>query len=723
MEETYSFFGSTPKYLEDLFRKEVIDSGGSDIKETPGGVYFRGTMETGYRLCLWSRTGGRIYFILDSFQIETKEDLYRESKKIPWDTHFGIETSFAVSCIVNQNRNYSSQYASLLVKDGVVDSFREKYKKRPSVDTKTPHFRIFLYIKQTKAELSIDLSGESLHMRGYRKKSGAATLKENIAAAMLFRAGWPGIAEKGESLIDPMCGTGTLLIEGALIAGDTAPGLLRDSFGFYHWKKHRKNIWESLIKEARERKANGRKNIPLITGYDENPEAVRSAIVNIEAADLSDYIRVKHENVLHTYPPRGSRGLLVINPPYGERLGEIEELKGFYRSLGAKLLKDFENWKASVLTANVDLSKQIGIKVGRTNTLYNGNIKCVLAHFNLEQKNLFSEPGGKKKYLSSGGEMFENRIKKNLKKLRKWAKNNKISSYRIYDRDLPEYAAAIDFYEDKWVNIQEYKAPPEIDREKTKRRLNDIIEISGRTLNIEKKNIFLKQRKKQRGKRQYEKLSAKSDFFMIKENGLSFLVNFTGYLDTGIFLDHRGIRKMIKDLSCSKRVLNLFCYTGTATVYAASGKALSTTSVDSSNTYLDWAKRNMKINGFSEKNHSFIHKDCLTWILESREKFDLIFLDPPTFSNSGSRDSPFDLQKDYAGLLESTLKLLSRNGVLVFSCNYRKFRPDFSIFKNYSIEDITSSTIPEDFKRNKRIHYCWIIRHINHATGDIFQKS
>jgi 23S rRNA (guanine2445-N2)-methyltransferase / 23S rRNA (guanine2069-N7)-methyltransferase len=307
--------------------------------------------------------------------------------------------------------------------------------------------------------------------------------------------------------------------------------------------------------------------------------------------------------------------------------------------------------------------------------------------------------------------MFANRLRKNLRHLGKWARREGVTCYRAYDGDLPEYAIAIDLYEG-WAHVQEYAAPPTVDPGRAETRLRHALAVIPEVLGIPPEHVALKVRRKQKGLAQYERQAATGEFRVVHEGGLRFWVNLSDYLDTGIFLDHRPTRAMIRGLAAGRRFLNLFAYTGSATVYAAAGEAVSTTTVDMSSVYLDWARRNMALNGFPEgPTHRFVRADCLAWLATTRpERYHLIFLDPPTFSNSKRMgERTFDVQRDHPALIRAAADLLSRDGILLFSNNLRHFKLNRALLSPLGIEDVSAETIPQDFQRNPRIHTCWRI--------------
>jgi 23S rRNA (guanine2445-N2)-methyltransferase / 23S rRNA (guanine2069-N7)-methyltransferase len=309
--------------------------------------------------------------------------------------------------------------------------------------------------------------------------------------------------------------------------------------------------------------------------------------------------------------------------------------------------------------------------------------------------------------------MFANRLRKNLKKYQKWAKRDGVDCYRLYDADLPEYAVAVDVYGDE-VHLQEYRAPKSIDAKKAAQRLQEVQDALPQVLNLEPDKIHLKVRQQQKGSQQYQKHARRGLLKEVREGNCRFLVNLTDYLDTGLFLDHRPTRQLIQDMAGGTRFLNLFAYTGAATVHALVGGAMETTTVDMSHTYLEWAQKNIELNGFDPEEEELIQADCLAWLDAEQERlagsFDLIFLDPPTFSNSKSMAGTFDIQRDHVELLRKAVTLLAAGGTLVFSNNLRNFKMDQETLAELQIENLGNRTIPYDFERNPRIHNCWLIR-------------
>ena len=577
-------------------------------------------------------------------------------------------------------------------------------------------------LDRDRATLSLDLSGDSLHRRAYRARGVAAPLKENLAAAVLLRSGWPAIAEAGGEFVDPMCGSGTLVIEAAMMALDIAPGLLRSYFGFIGWRGHDRELWQRLVEEARARREATATRRIVLRGYDNDAAAIRASIENSERAKLRGFVHFeRHELDQLVKQSDAPTGLLATNPPYGERIGDQERLQALYAMLGQKLREQFQGWKAAVLTGNPPLAKAIGIHARRSHTLFNGRIECRLLRFEITPEDFQQPrpppPEPAEVRARPGAQMFANRLRKNLKSARDWAQRESIDCFRIYDADMPEYAFAIDEYGDgagnRWAVVQEYAPPRTVDEKGARQRRNEALAVIPHELEIPTERIFVRERRQQKEGTQYEKLAREREFEVVREQPYRFFVNFTDYLDTGLFLDHRPTRRLIGELASGKRFLNLFAYTGTATVYAAGSGAVASTTVDMSRTYVEWAKRNLALNELAEPQHGFVQANCLTWLEDQRasaRRWDLMFIDPPTHSRSKRMTEDFDVQRDHVKLLNLARELLTPRGTIVFSNNYTRFKLDAAALAAFEIEDIGRTTVPEDFARNPRIHSCFLLR-------------
>jgi 23S rRNA (guanine2445-N2)-methyltransferase / 23S rRNA (guanine2069-N7)-methyltransferase len=716
-----NLFASCPPGVADLTAAELRGCGATHTRELKLGVLFEGTLETAYRACLWSRTASRILMPLANFPAGTPEALYDGVAAVDWTQHIAASGTLAIEFGGSSAGIKHTHFGALKTKDAIVDQLRERSGQRPSVELERPDVRLDVRLDRERATLSLDLSGDSLHRRAYRARGVAAPLKENLAAAVLLRSGWPAIAETGE-LVDPMCGSGTLVIEAAMMALDIAPGLLRSYFGFIGWRGHDRELWQRLVDEARARReATATKRI-VLRGYDSDAAAVRAAIENSDRAKLRGFVHFERRELAQLVrESESATGLLVTNPPYGERIGDQERLQGIYQLLGEKLRENFQGWRAAVLTGNPPLAKAIGIHASRSHTLYNGRIECRLLRFEIRPEDFQQPrrppPDAAETRARPGAQMFANRLRKNAKTARDWAQRESVDCFRIYDADMPEYAFAIDQYGDgeanRWLVVQEYAAPRTVEVKAARQRRDEALAVIPHELDIAPERMFVRERRQQKQGGQYEKLAREREFEIVREQPYRFFVNFTDYLDTGLFLDHRLTRRMLGELARGKRFLNLFAYTGTATVYAAGGGATASTTVDMSRTYLDWAKRNLALNELAKPEHGFVQANCLTWLAEQREsarRWDLMFIDPPTHSRSKRMTEDFDVQRDHVQLLTLARELLTPRGTIVFSNNYTRFKLDTAALAAFEIEDIGRTTLPDDFARNPRIHSCFLLR-------------
>lgn len=732
-----SLFATCPRGVEPLLATELSGFGAVDARERRGGAAFSGDLAVAYRACLWSRLANRVLLPLTTFTLEGDNALYAGGRQVDWTAVFGGASTFAIEVAGRSPLVSHTHFAGLKIKDAVADSFREKFGERPNVDLEQPDIRIHLHLDRGNATLSLDLAGDSLHRRGYRSGAGEAPLKENLAAAILVRSGWPAIAARGGALLDPMCGSGTLVLEAGLMAADVAPGLARSRWGFEAWLQHQPAIWSDIRKEAVARREAGLAwKLPPLIGSDIDGGVLRQARNNAERAGLARHIRWTEADVSEARPVGDEPGLVVTNPPYGERLGSEGEIIKLYSLLGAGLKLNFPGWHASVFTGRPDLGPRLGLRANSLHSLYNGAIECKLLQFDIAPRAAppaAADPASPTlPAAAAGGEDFANRLRKKLKHLGKWAKRSGVDNYRLYDADLPDYALAVDIYQagELHLHVQEYAAPDTVDPHRAERRLRDALAQLQILFELPASRIHYKLRKSQLGSSQYQKQDEQLRFAAIIEHGCKLWVNFDDYLDTGLFLDHRPLRLRIQREAAGKRFLNLFCYTASASVHAAVGGAVSTTSVDLSNTYLDWGRRNLDLNGFRVEAperrsvwgaavptgaHQLLRADCLVWLREQAEarrgpRYDLILCDPPTFSNSKKMEGVLDTQRDHAELILNSAALLAPGGRLYFSTNRRRFKLDTEALAGLAITDITGQTLDEDFKRPPPAHRCWMIQ-------------
>lgn len=697
-----SLFASTARGLEELLKSELEALGAHACKIVQGGVHFQGDDRLLYQSLLWSRLASRILLPLNEFKVHSDLDLYLGVMSIDWPATFGVDKTFAVHFTGTNEEIRNSQYGALKVKDAIVDSFTRKMDQRPTVAKQQPDIRINVFLQRDTASVALDLSGEGLHQRGYRDLAGQAPLKENLAAAIVLRSGW----QSGTPLLDPMCGSGTLLIEGAMIASDRAPGLHRQHWGFTAWNGFNADLWCELLAEAQVRARRGlQETTSRFFGSDIDRRVIEMAKSNARRAGVAELIGFTHAEVskLVNPLPEGPVGTVISNPPYGERLESEPALVALHNLLGRIMKTQFGGWQLSLFSASPELLSCLQLRAERQFKAKNGPLDCVQKNYQLAE-NASGTAG------SSLAEDYANRLRKNLRKLEKWAAQEGVECYRIYDADLPDYNVAVDRYGSKVV-VQEYAPPKTVDAQKARQRLFDVINATLTVMELPSNQLILKTRERQKGKNQYEKLSQKGEFLLVEEYNAKLWVNLTDYLDTGLFLDHRIARRMLGEMSKDKDFLNLFAYTGTASVHAGLGGARSTTTVDMSRTYLEWAEKNLRVNDLTGRQHRLIQADCLSWLQEANEQFDVIFIDPPTFSNSKRMADNFDVQRDHLALMKHLTRLLRKNGTIMFSNNKRGFQMDLAGLAQIGLvaKEITSQTLSQDFARNRQIHNCWLL--------------
>ncbi len=716
---TYSLFISTAKGMEYLLQDELQSLGLAVSRVSPRGVYGSGDLALIYTLCLWSRLASRVYVILIEADITNQAMLYEHCKAYPWQSVFDVQRSIAIDFTGNSADIRNTMYGAQVVKDGIVDHFQRQQQRRPTVNRAEPDIRLHAYLHKERITISLDMTGYGMHQRGYRLESGLAPLRETVAAAILLRGKWPELSQLGFSLCDPFCGAGTLVIEAAMMAARMAPGLLRHDQALQNWQQHQPVLWQQLRQQAQEQVC---MPAQIYHGSDHSASVLRMAQANAERAHVAGFTQFVVQDVTACQAP-AAQGLLICNPPYGERLGDASELIPVYGALGDIVRSEFADWQVAVLTEHASLARATGLRARKQYSIYNGALACQLycmtpvrtgqqPHCSVSMDPVHvpkdvpwvAQPAGR----SPQAQMLANRLTKNHTHLQKWAKRNHVEAYRLYDRDLPEYAFAIDLYAD-YAIVQEYQAPVTVPLQVAQIRALEVMQVVPQVLNIHPDHIISKRREKQKGTAQYQKLAAQGRTQIIQEGPARLIINLYDYLDTGLFLDHRPLRLSFQQIRPGLRFLNCFCYTATASVHAALAGA-ATTNVDLSRTYLQWAQENFKLNQLDISQHQFIQDDCTQWLQQTRDQFDVIFLDPPSFSNSKRMQTTLDIQRDHPHLIKQAMRLLSQQGILYFSTNFKQFQLSATILSAYDVEDITMKTIAEDFKRTPQIHRCFTIK-------------
>jgi 23S rRNA (guanine2445-N2)-methyltransferase / 23S rRNA (guanine2069-N7)-methyltransferase len=696
------FFATASRGTEEVLAQELRELGASPVEPARGGVAFGASLEHAYRACLWSRVASRVLEPLATFEAPDAAGLYAGVHAIDWIEHLGPERTLAVDVAGGPDAPAGpSHFVALKTKDAIVDRIRSAVGARPSVDKTNPDVRVNVHLRGERVTVSLDLAGASLHRRGVARLGAAAPLKENLAAAILRIAGWPAA---DRPLFDPLCGSATLLIEAAWMALDVAPGLERDRLGAAGLRGYDARLWNRLLEEARDRRAKARDRGVQIAGSDASVTTIRAARKNLQHAGLVDRVRVETRDLVDVTPPWDEPGIVVTNPPYGERLGAADELGPLYERLGDVLKRRFPGWTAWILSGNRALDKRVGLRVARRTVLHNGPIECRLLEVPVATARVHSERGPGWRRPSADAVGFENRLRTNRARLEPWAARERLTCYRLYDSDVPEYNLAVDWY-DGLVRVEEYERPRSVAPEAAERHLRDALAVVPRVLGVDPSRIVLRVRRRRAKGEQHGRYDDRGQRHEVREGDLRFFVNLTDYLDTGLFLDDRLLRRLIRERARDRDVLNLFAYTGTVTVAAAAGGARSTTSVDLSNTYLAWGRDNLRANGLLDDRHRFVRADAVRWLERGgdRRRYGLVFLAPPTWSRSQGMDRELDIERDHPRLLAQAARLLARGGEIVFTTNRRGFELDERVLQNLTVEEITAAVTPLDFERRPRL--------------------
>ncbi len=758
-------FASCLAGLEAPLAEELKSLGIRRVRPLAGGVAFFCDTRRALAACLWSRLASRILLVVGRVYARTADELYDEVRDLAWEDVIAPGASMAVQAHGMNDELRNTRFTALKVKDAVCDRLRDARGERPNVDAECPDAMIDVRVRDRKATVSFDLSGESLYRRTYldAQDGSDAALECAVAAGLLAFVGWEGAANAGAACVDPACGDGQLVIEAASIACDLAPGLSRDRWGFEGWAGHDADAWADLLDEADERFEQGivstvseeALDAPVSTRPDlarvrfagastSSPAIARARLrakraglrlaVSIELADVQtvgDMVQRVSQAAANAAADEEAPACLVASVLPDVALTQSDARAQAEAAAFVRAASSAPEHSVFAVAGGEGIQARFGVEPAVRAEFGNGRIATEALVFDQPpvQAAVVMVPdnaGGAEhrvEVFEQASEQFSSRLFKVAKERRKWAKREGVTCYRVYDADLPDYAASIDVYTgadqaagNTYLHIAEYAAPNSVDASKAERRFDDILTLAPVVLGIRPDHVFSKVRRRDKGGSQYRGAGRRSYVTHVQENGHLLEVDLSGYLDTGLFLDHRLTRQLVGAKAAGKSFLNLFAYTGTATVHAAAGGAASTCTVDLSQTYLDWAQRNMALNGFTGEDHVFERGDVMQWITECRRtprRFDLIFVDPPTFSNSKAMGKrTWDVQRDHVELLIGVSRLLAEGGEAVFSCNLRTFKPDEEALAKYgvTIEDISAQTIPHDFERNPRIHKCYLVK-------------
>ncbi len=722
--------------LEAIVKRELISLGYDDAKVTqPGRICFAGDWDAVCRANIWLRTADRVLVEILSFNAPDFDALFDTVKEFDWSQFLPRDAAFPVVAKSRLSALTSIPAIQRTVKKAMVESL-QRYHDVTSLEETGANFRVETALLNDVATVTLDTTGPSLHKRGYRRLTAAAPIKETLAAALVNLSVW----KRERLLVDPFCGSGTIPIEAAMMGLNIAPGLQRE-FASSNWPIIDAACWSDAKSAARDQIDRDRQL--QIIGTDRDEEVLSLARYHAEQAGVAGQIHWQQSSFEDLRSKR-EYGCLITNPPYGERLEQQQQLLGLYESIPA-VMQRLPTWSLFLITNMPKFEKLIQKTANRRRKLYNGRIECTYYQFlgprpprtqtstaglvsdhpvhieaptqTGETKTAKSKSVAPAEPVFAGAnskdveqsELFKNRLNKRARHLRRWPTKQGISCFRLYERDIPEIPLVVDRYAD-CLHITEYERPHERDLARHAAWLELMKKTAAATLDVPIQKVFMKTRQKNRDRSQYQKLDSAGKLIPVSEGGLKFLVNLSDYVDTGLFLDHRITRQMVREESAGKDFLNLFAYTGSFSVYAAAGGAKSTTTVDLSANYLNWARSNMAANNLVENHHQFVTSDSLKFLekakLDPRARFDLAVVDPPTYSNSKSTDEDWDVQKSHVTLLNLLRQVMHEDGIVFFSTNFRRFKLAENEIQGFQFREISNQTVPADF-RNRRIHRCW----------------
>jgi len=732
--------------LEALVKRELIALGYQPKVSQPGRINFQGDWSAVCRANIWLRTADRVLLQVQQFDSPDFDALFDTIKDFDWSEFIPADAAFPVVGKSRLSELTSVPAIQRTVKKALVESLQRHHGVIELHETGAT-YKVEVALLNDVATLTLDTTGPSLHKRSYRRLVAEAPIKETLAAALVDLSVW----RPERPLVDPFCGSGTIAIEAAMAGCNIAPGIARD-FSASQWATIDKKLWDDAIEQAHSLK---RSDVEMqIVATDRDNEVLNKARYHADQAGVAEHIHFQQKPFIEL---RSSRkyGCIVTNPPTNmpkfEGLIQKQATRRrklfngrlectYYQFLGPRPPRPSDRTDSACSATNtletsgseVPESGWVPIESAQANQEDAKSVKPIadIVAEPIVSPNAPADPSAPaktNKTVATGGNepaalfggltdkdyeqagLFKNRLTKLARHLRRWPTKRNITCFRLYERDIPEIPLVVDRYED-YLHITEYERPHDRDIARHAQWLDLMCETAAATLDVPTKNVFLKRRKKGIENRQYEKVSRAGKIATVNEGGLKFLINLTDYVDTGLFLDHRKTRQMVQKEAEDKDFLNLFAYTGSFSVYAAKAHASSTTTVDLSKNYLDWAQRNMEANGLTDSKHNFITSDILEFLAAAADNpmrmYDLAVVDPPTFSNSKKTAEDWEIQSRHVELLNLVHQIMRTGGVVYFSTNFRRFKFDEAALTNFEIREISKQTVPEDF-RNKRIHRCW----------------
>ncbi|NIZ47228.1 bifunctional 23S rRNA (guanine(2069)-N(7))-methyltransferase RlmK/23S rRNA (guanine(2445)-N(2))-methyltransferase RlmL [Entomospira nematocerorum] len=725
------YYATCQLFFEDILEQELRFLGITDVDRSVGGVFFYGEERDLYHVLIHARTIASLRLVLLQGDIEDPQDLYKQSLSIAWIDHFSSDDILACR-VSSSGRNIAPEnFLMLVMKDGIVDSFRKIGRPRPNINTDNASHLVHLDVHDNKTIISLELEHE-LFKRGYReslqeknqdlaqvqlikkKKTHAhpAPLKEHLSASLLYRAQWHELMQDTDTVFyDPMCGSGTLVAEAFMMAQHMSPHWLRTTWRIKKWKGFNQRLFDEVWQHMKSRAIESLKeNTIEFWASDINQHAIamtRLAFINLGCLDS---IRLMNQDF---FDSKGSpkKGLILSNPPYGERMGTRDEANRLYARIGKHVKEYYQGWNVALLAPDSDMLRCLDIRAKHMNTFFNGAKRALFLRF-------FVESREEKRFEWSPLALeVKDVVAKQFIHYQAIAEEAyQTNAFRFYNNDHSSYQAICEYFNGAVV-VQEFarrlhRDGGEKDTEPVLKTV-EFLRIIQEVTNLTKIDIYHKVRKPASSRNQYEKYE-ELDVVQreVHEGDTKFLVNFSSYIDVGLYLDHRYLRRMIAAEVRDKSFLNLFCYTASVSLVAALAGASSTVSVDISKTYLEQARQNFKHNGIDttqDRKHVFIRNDVKRYVSRIRDNFDIVYVDPPTFSNGTGRDA-FDVQREHAKLIFDIMEYVNVGGKMYFSTHYRRFKLDNSILRQFEVVDLSDISHDTDVSARKE-HLLWCIQH------------
>lgn len=722
------FFARCASGFESLLADELKTLGIRHVRPLKGGVAFFGPIKDGYKACLWSRVATRIQLVLTRVDASNAQALYNNTLSFEWEEHVPSGATIAVAAHGTNAHLRKTTFTALKAKDALCDRLRDVRGSRPNVDTANPNFMLDIALHEHKATLYLNLSGESLHRRGYRKdkEQTEAPLKETLAAGMLSAAGWPEIAQVGGCLIDPLCGSGTIAIEAALILSNTAPGILRSHWGFEGWKRHSQNLWDQILEDAvcQKEYPSGK---PHIIAGDRDAHALAIARDNAERAGVAPLIQFIEDDAAqlgrHLRWMRNNRapGLLATNPPYGKRLLTRAELPLTYGAISRAVEALPSSWTVAIITPDAGIDSALGRTPRHTLPCFNGPIPVWIRCYHMSDERLTCNVTSLEGHNSilpiseKSSSQFATRFRKMARDRARWAQKQGICCYRVYDADLPDYAYSIDLYASattgakvRFVYLSELKRPRSTQIERAARRLTDAISVISTILDVDSTSIFVQTVNGKRPPRDHVLAT-------VCENSLKFEVDAN---DPHAVLPLRGrkIREQILSMARGRSVACLFATGTAALVYALAGGATSAVVVDASAKHLKQIRHTMRANGFSGKGYRTVQSEIRSWLdheAKNQHAYDLFICLPPSWlSAKAAGGQEWATEADCYDLVRQCADALAPGGTILLGTLEGQALPNPDSFDHLGlvVADISSQVLPYDFERSPKKPRCLLLQ-------------